>query len=63
MTSTERLPALPSVPTVAESGLPGYDVTLWYGIVGPKGMPPEVVKRLNEEVKRILERPETATKF
>nr|WP_280906930.1 tripartite tricarboxylate transporter substrate-binding protein [Cupriavidus sp. LEh25] len=41
VTSTERLPALPSVPTVADSGLPGYDVTLWYGIVGPKGMPPE----------------------
>ncbi|SPA02235.1 hypothetical protein CBM2626_B140133 [Cupriavidus taiwanensis] len=57
------MPALPSVPTVADSGLPGYDVTLWYGIVGPEGMPPEVVNRLNDEVNRILAKPETATKF
>jgi tripartite-type tricarboxylate transporter receptor subunit TctC len=63
VTSTERLPALPAVPTVAESGLSGYDVTLWYGIVGPKGMPADVVKRLNSELNRILAQPETATKL
>ncbi|SPC23883.1 tripartite tricarboxylate transporter substrate binding protein [Cupriavidus taiwanensis] len=63
VTSSERLPALPAVPTISESGLPGYDVTLWYGIVGPKGMPADIVKRVNGEVNRILAQPETATKF
>ncbi|MGO4659926.1 Bug family tripartite tricarboxylate transporter substrate binding protein [Ensifer sp. 2YAB10] len=63
VTSKQRLKALPEVPTVAESGLPNYDVTLWYGLIGPKGMPADVVKRLNTEVNRILAMPETATKF
>lgn len=48
---------------MAESGLPNYDVTLRYGLIGPKGMPADVVKRLNTEVNRILAMPETATKF
>src|SRR5262249_18434974 len=42
VTTDRRLPTLPNVPTLAESGLPGYDVALWYGIIGPKGMPPEI---------------------
>jgi tripartite-type tricarboxylate transporter receptor subunit TctC len=63
VTSAERVPALPDVPTIAESGFPGYDVTLWYGLIGPKGMPAERVQRLNQEVGKILARPEAAQKL
>src|ERR1051325_1221365 len=39
VTTAKRTPALPNVPTVAESGLPGYEVVLWHGLIGPKGLP------------------------
>ncbi|GGX21523.1 MFS transporter [Pigmentiphaga litoralis] len=54
VTTPKRIAALPQVPTVAESGLPGYDATLWYGLIGPKGMPQDIVDRLNKEVNVIL---------
>lgn len=63
VTSAERVPALPDVPTVAETGFPGYDVTLWYGLVGPKGMSPALVQRINTEVNKILAEPEAAKKL
>jgi tripartite-type tricarboxylate transporter receptor subunit TctC len=63
VTGKERLPALPDVPTVAESGLPGYEVTLWHGLIGPKDMPPAVVQRINIEVNKILKMPETAKRL
>jgi tripartite-type tricarboxylate transporter receptor subunit TctC len=46
VTSAERLPQLPDVPTVAESGLPGFELLSWYGLWGPAGMPAPVVQRL-----------------
>jgi tripartite-type tricarboxylate transporter receptor subunit TctC len=63
VTSAERVPALPDVPTIAETGYPGYDVTLWYGLVGPKNLPAPLLKRINEEVGKILAAPETAQKL
>jgi tripartite-type tricarboxylate transporter receptor subunit TctC len=60
VTSPHRNAALPNVPTVAESGLPGYDVTLWHGLIGPKGMPAAAVARINSEVTRALATPEAA---
>jgi tripartite-type tricarboxylate transporter receptor subunit TctC len=63
VTSAERVPALPDVPTIAETGYPGYDVTLWYGLIGPKDMPASLVQRLNQEVGKILAAPETAQKL
>ncbi len=60
VTTATRLPALPDVPTVAESGVPGYDVAIWHGLIGPKGMPPAVVERLNAEVNKILQLKDTA---
>jgi tripartite-type tricarboxylate transporter receptor subunit TctC len=60
VTSAKRIPALPNVPTVAESGVPGYDVTLWHGLIGPKGLPRDVVQRLNAEVTKVLKLPATA---
>src|SRR5215204_5103331 len=46
--SPQRLPQLPDVPTLAESGLAGVDVDMWYGLFAPKGTPPELVERLNK---------------
>ncbi len=48
VTSAQRQPELPDVPTVAEQGLDGYEQTLWFGIVGPKGMPAEIVGQIND---------------
>jgi len=53
----KRVPALPDLPTVAETGIQGFSVENWYGIVGPAGMPPEVVSRLSDEIRRALESP------
>ena len=60
VTTSTRLPALPDVPTVAESGLPGYDVAIWHGLIGPKGMPKEAVARLSAEINKILKLKDTA---
>lgn len=54
----ERLPALPDVPTVAEAGLPGFEVTTWYGILAPAGTPRPVVARLNGELVKVMHSPE-----
>jgi len=60
VTTAKRIPALPEVPTVAESGLPGYDVVLWHGLIGPKNLPRAVVDRINGEVTKSLKLKETA---
>jgi tripartite-type tricarboxylate transporter receptor subunit TctC len=55
VTGKDRFPAVPDVPTAIESGMvPGYDVTTWYGVFGPRGMPPAVVARLNGTIADIL---------
>ncbi len=53
-----RSPVYPNVPTVAESGLPGFDVDLWLGIFAPAGMPPAVLAKLNGEINKVLQHPE-----
>ena len=50
VTTPKRIAAAPDVPTVAESGYPGWEVTNWHGLVGPKGLPKDIVQRLNKEV-------------
>jgi tripartite-type tricarboxylate transporter receptor subunit TctC len=60
VTSAKRIPALPDVPTVGESGLPGYDVILWHGLIGPKGLPRAIVERINGEAGKTLKVKETA---
>jgi tripartite-type tricarboxylate transporter receptor subunit TctC len=50
VTSAKRSPLDPAIPTIAESGVPGYQMTPWYGMVGPKGTPQAVVDRLNAAV-------------
>lgn len=54
VTTTHRLPELPDVPTIAESGLPGYEVTLWIGVVGPGKLPQDIVATLNTDINQAL---------
>jgi tripartite-type tricarboxylate transporter receptor subunit TctC len=56
--SEKRSPIFPDVPTIAESGFPGFEASVWYGIVGPAGLPPAVVARLHQEIQRALAIPE-----
>jgi tripartite-type tricarboxylate transporter receptor subunit TctC len=59
VTSLERSPVAPDVPTVAESGYPGFEALAWHGILAPARTPPAVVKKLNEEITKALGDPET----
>jgi tripartite-type tricarboxylate transporter receptor subunit TctC len=63
VTSARRSPALPEVPTVAESGLPGYEAIAWQGLVAPAGTPKPVVSRLNAEFVKALKQPDVIAKL
>jgi tripartite-type tricarboxylate transporter receptor subunit TctC len=54
VTTLARSPAVPELPTIAESGLPGFDLTTWFGIMVPDGTPHDIVVKLNAEVVRAL---------
>jgi len=60
--TTERVPEFPEIPTVAESGVPGYRAVTWYAMVAPPQMPAELADRINRDVVEILGRPEVAEK-
>jgi tripartite-type tricarboxylate transporter receptor subunit TctC len=57
VSTPKRLPALPSVPTVAESGYPSYQVTNWHGLIGPKGIPKDIVGKLNSAINESMVAP------
>lgn len=59
ISSATRSPLAPNLPTVAESGLPGFEALVWYGLLGPAGTPPSIVRQVNAEVVRVLNLPET----
>ena len=61
VTGGKRLPSMPNLPTVAESGLPGYEASSWYGVLAPAGTPREIVARLNAELVKALAQPEVRT--
>jgi tripartite-type tricarboxylate transporter receptor subunit TctC len=63
ISSATRSPQAPELPTVAESGVPGYDITPWYGVLFPAGTPRAIVLRLNQEIGGILTTPEMAERF
>ena len=63
VTTSQRSPDLPNVPTLAESGFAGFDAPAWWAIVAPAKTPPEVLKRMNEEVNKALKNPEIAKKL
>jgi hypothetical protein len=60
VTTKERLGALPDLPTVIESGYPDFDVSVWHGLIGPKGIPKAIVDKLNQAVVEALSDPATA---
>jgi tripartite-type tricarboxylate transporter receptor subunit TctC len=62
ITSAKRSSLLPDVPTIAEQGLPGYEIIQWFGMFGPPGMPKPIVDKLNTEINAILKSPDVAEK-
>jgi tripartite-type tricarboxylate transporter receptor subunit TctC len=63
ISSLARSPALPDVPTIADSGLPGYEYVAWFGVFAPGTAPPELVARLNALLRQALQAPETRDKL
>src|SRR5215813_6640555 len=61
--AAKRMALLPEVPTVAESGLPGYEAVSWFGLFGPPGMPADIVAKINAEVRKIFADPEVKKSF
>jgi tripartite-type tricarboxylate transporter receptor subunit TctC len=61
--ASKRMALLPEIPTVAESGLPGYEAVSWFGLFGPPGMPADVVGKINAEVRKIFADPEIKKSF
>lgn len=63
VTTAKRLPALPDLPTVAESGFAGFDMPSWYGFWAPAGTPPDIVSRINAEIRTAMQAPAVAAKL
>jgi len=63
VTTKERSKSAPDVPTMQESGFPGFDVSSWFGMIAPAGTPPEVVNKLNAAMQKALDKPEVQTSF
>jgi len=63
VTSAQRSPAAPDIPTMAEAGLPGCEVTSWFALVAPAKTPKAIVARLNDEVRKILDQPAVKARF
>ncbi|MGZ5092239.1 MAG: tripartite tricarboxylate transporter substrate binding protein [Burkholderiales bacterium] len=63
VTTARRTPAAPEVPTVAEAGVPGYEMSQWYGLLAPAGTPSAIVDRLNAEIGKALKHPELRSRF
>jgi tripartite-type tricarboxylate transporter receptor subunit TctC len=63
VTGTRRSASLPELPTVNESGIPGFDAVSWGGVMGPGGLPSDIVQRLHTEIVRILKMPDVAEKL
>ncbi|UUZ63397.1 tripartite tricarboxylate transporter substrate binding protein [Polaromonas sp. P1-6] len=62
-TRLKRAKGHPNVPTMAESGFPGFEATVWYGLMGPAKMPPAMVQRMNEDVNKVLAMPDVQEKM
>ncbi len=63
VTTSKRNPNLPEVPTMAESGYPGFDAPAWWAILAPAKTPPDILKRMNDEVNKALKNPDVASKL
>ncbi len=63
VTGTKRVPGAPEVPTIAESGLPGYEVTGWYGLLAPAGTPKDIVARLSTQTAAAMRAPDIVNRY
>jgi tripartite-type tricarboxylate transporter receptor subunit TctC len=63
VTTAQRSPLVPELPTMAEAGLPGFDISTWYGFFAPAGTPPAIVAKWNADVTRILNSPDVRAKI
>ena len=63
VTTTKRWPTAPEIPTMAEAGVPGYEMSAWFGLMGPAGMPMPLAQMLQREVAAILQEPEVAKRL
>ena len=63
VTSATRSPAAPNIPTIAESGLPGFEATSWFALLGPAGIPRDVQLRINQETSKVLAMPDVKEKL
>jgi tripartite-type tricarboxylate transporter receptor subunit TctC len=59
VSTAKRYADMPDVPTIAEAGVPGYDATIWLGILAPPGTPREIVQKLNAEITKVLSTPDS----
>ncbi len=63
VTSSKRSPELPDVPTLAESGFPGFEAPAWWAVLAPAKTPPEIVKRMNDEINKAMKLPDVAKRL
>jgi tripartite-type tricarboxylate transporter receptor subunit TctC len=63
VTTAKRSPLVPDLPTMAEAGLPGFDISTWYGLFAPAGTPPSVIAKWNADVTKILTTPDVRAKL
>jgi tripartite-type tricarboxylate transporter receptor subunit TctC len=63
VTGAKRSPAAPDVPTIAESGFPGFEATAWYGVLAPAKTPKPVVSRLHNEIVKVLQEPDVKNRL
>jgi tripartite-type tricarboxylate transporter receptor subunit TctC len=63
VTTAQRSPLAPEIPTLAEAGVPGYEQTAWFGVLAPAGTPREIITRLNTEIVKVLNAPDVKERF
>jgi len=63
VTGLKRISLMPELPTMAESGFPGYDVNQWFGVLVPAGTPRAIIVKLNTEIRQFLNKPEVKERF
>jgi len=63
VTSTERSPAAPDIPTIAEQGLPGYEANNWYSVLAPTGTPPAIITKIHADLAKVVQLPEIKERF
>jgi len=63
VSSLKRIAQLPEVPTIAEAGVPGFEVNVWYGLLAPRGTPRKIIMKISEDVSRIVKTPEVRERF